>query len=264
MNIMHGASQNLHTSCAWHSALLAHHCSCLVRVLLPVFPGNLTDSRRSSPFAARLIATIPALKKEAGSYSKRRSYEERKYQILHTVISHVFAGFNKLHDYGADWKDAEGNVRWIKAFIANWLADGAERKMLTGFLKVMSAVDSLIILHSYEYCINVIFVSAMLLCAMWHVCLYYWQFNCSLCMTRHDKLDEILEEGDFPELRNLDDLKELRRVCLEEHTWPGCDDHPEFTNNGEVPRNITRMQTRLARLAQQQLMFNATCSVIGW
>ena len=100
MNIMHGASQNLHTSCTWHSALLAHHGSCLVRVLLPVFPGNLTDSRRSSPFAARLIATIPALKKEAGSYSKRRSYEERKYQILHTVISHVFAGFNKLH---ADW-----------------------------------------------------------------------------------------------------------------------------------------------------------------
>lgn len=105
----------------------------------------------------------------------------------------------------------------------------------------------------------------MLLCAMWHVCLYGWQFNCSLCMTRHDKLDEILEEGDFPQLRNLDDLKELRRVCIEEHTWPGCDDHPEFTNNGEEPRNILiSMQTWLARLAQQKLMCNATCSVICW
>lgn len=41
-----------------------------------------------------------------------------------------------MHREGWDWKDAEGNIRWIKPFVANWLADGAERKMLTGFLKV--------------------------------------------------------------------------------------------------------------------------------
>ena len=41
-----------------------------------------------------------------------------------------------MHHEGWDWKDAEGNIRWIKPFVAKWLADGAERKMLTGFLKV--------------------------------------------------------------------------------------------------------------------------------
>lgn len=58
------------------------------------------------------------------------------------------------------------------------------------------------------------------------------QFNCSLCHTMHNQLDVILEEGDFPSLRSLDELRALRDECIETHTWPGCENNPDFTKNG--------------------------------
>jgi hypothetical protein len=65
------------------------------------------------------------------------------------------------------------------------------------------------------------------------------QFNCSLCDTMHYELDTISEEGEFPSLRRLEDLRAMRRQCIETHRWPGCENNPEFTQNGMFSRPPT-------------------------
>jgi hypothetical protein len=101
-----------------------------------VFPYNLKDNARYSPFSARIIALIPVLKHKLGKFSKKRSAEERRFQIFHKVLAAIFEGFNSKHIEGVYWKDAESIIRFLKPFLALWLADGKERLTLTGFLKV--------------------------------------------------------------------------------------------------------------------------------
>jgi hypothetical protein len=57
--------------------------------------------------------------------------------MLHTqVVRLVFEGFNELNMNGACWMDADGNIRQVKPYLAHWAADGKERQILTGRLKV--------------------------------------------------------------------------------------------------------------------------------
>lgn len=59
------------------------------------------------------------------------------------VVAKLFEGFNQLCTEGVDWKDPDDNVRFLKPFVACWLADGKERMTLTGFLKVSDEFISL-------------------------------------------------------------------------------------------------------------------------
>jgi hypothetical protein len=99
----------------------------------------LKDRFRSSPFAARCVALVPIVQKEPGHYTASRSYDERRHQILHKVISLLFEGFNDAHRNGVYWRDADQMVQRVVPWISHWLADGKERQSLTGFLRVRPA-----------------------------------------------------------------------------------------------------------------------------
>jgi hypothetical protein len=48
----------------------------------------------------------------------------------------VFEGFNAANMNGECWKDADGQLRKAKPYLALWNADYKERQILTGFIKV--------------------------------------------------------------------------------------------------------------------------------
>ena len=51
-----------------------------------------------------------------------------------------------------------------------------------------------------------------------------------------------LEENPPPKPRtrrysSMSQVMELRRLCIEEHVWPGCEQDPDFTQRGEWVRS---------------------------
>jgi hypothetical protein len=42
---------------------------------------------------------------------------------------------------------------------------------------------------------------------------------------------EYEEQG--PPVFSMKDMVRLRRMCIDEHRWPGCEADPEFTNQGQ-------------------------------
>jgi hypothetical protein len=48
-----------------------------------------------------------------------------------------------------------------------------------------------------------------------------------------NELDKLHAPGQHAKWRSLAETVELRRKCIEEHKWPGCEEDPNFTNDGE-------------------------------
>jgi hypothetical protein len=49
-----------------------------------------------------------------------------------------------------------------------------------------------------------------------------------------NELDKLHAPGQHAKWRSLAETVELRRKCIEQHKWPGCEEDPNFTNDGEV------------------------------
>jgi hypothetical protein len=56
--------------------------------------------------------------------------------------------------------------------------------------------------------------------------------DCSMCLLGMDDYREEMNlNEDLFKLRHMHNVKELRRVAVEEHRWPGCDEDPKFILN---------------------------------
>ncbi len=56
--------------------------------------------------------------------------------MLRQVLELVYQGYADLHNVGAYWRDADGDVRHIKVYLGPHLADGKEAASITGLLGV--------------------------------------------------------------------------------------------------------------------------------
>jgi len=200
--------------------------------ILAVFSGNLKDQHRQSPYAGRLVALVPILKPRVGRYTDRRSADERRHQILHQSIALVFEGFNVVHTEGAHWKDVDSNIRFIKVFLMMWIADGKEMKSLAGSVGVRTNTSYDIL--STEF--HVIFICVQCFTYLKADLVLCLQRNCTICGCKGESLvvmKDLEYEEQGPPVFSMKDMLRLRRKCIDEHRWPGCEEDPEFTNQGQ-------------------------------
>lgn len=58
------------------------------------------------------------------------------------------------------------------------------------------------------------------------------QYNCSMCWTFAHELGTVRSLAEMPKPRKLSELQSLRRMCVQDHKWPGCETDPSFTSKG--------------------------------